>query len=171
MADLSNPRRLTLRQASSIGNLGATARWGAGRFCRPDVCPHRQGQLAANRQIVSPWMVPPPPTASLRWLDRGWLEAPAIRRLGRRQVVGSNWQRPLSYSTDQCAGISDTSFPPARARARAKPTPGAKIDRSGWPSYGPRKNCELERPISIGGPGPNSQEQGWIARADSINIE
>ena len=45
--------------------------------------------------MVPTWMVPPQPTASLRWPDRGWLGAPAIRRLGRRQVVGSNWQRPL----------------------------------------------------------------------------
>jgi hypothetical protein len=54
---------------------------------------YHQGQLAATRQMVPTWMVPPPPTASLRWPDRGWLGASAIRRLGRRQVVGSNWQR------------------------------------------------------------------------------
>jgi hypothetical protein len=36
----------------------------------------------------------------------------------------------------------------------------------------PRANfVNLKTPISIGGPGPNSQEQGWIARADSVNIE
>jgi hypothetical protein len=33
---------------------------------------------------------------------------------------------------------------------------GQKFVGSGWPSYAGRKNCELERPISIGGPGPNS---------------
>jgi hypothetical protein len=64
---------------------------------------HHQGQLAATRQMVPTWMVPPPPTASLRWLDRGWLGAPVIRRPGRRQVVGSNWQR-LTISVSHTTG-------------------------------------------------------------------
>src|SRR5229473_8056930 len=86
---------------------------------------HHQGQLAATRQMVPTWMVPPPPTASLRWLDRGWLGAPAIRRLGRRQVVGSNWQRltkSLAKPTNRGVVVS------AQASARLlKPAPALPI--------------------------------------------
>jgi|SRR5260221_5278784 len=84
---------------------------------------YHQGQLAATRQMVPTWMVPPPPTASLRWLDRGWLGASAIRGLGRRQVVGSNWQRltkSLAEPTNRGVVVSAQSVREA-LEARASP--------------------------------------------------
>src|SRR5450755_4598778 len=81
---------------------------------------HRQGQLAATRQMVPTWRVPPPPTASLRWLDRGWLGAPAIRRPGRRQVVGSNRQRLWRSPADLRNGRDIALLSPLRWYRRAR---------------------------------------------------
>src|SRR5438046_1857375 len=58
-----------------------------GLSSRPVSC--RQGQVVATRKMVPNRMVSLLASASLRWLVRGSLGAPAVRRLGR-QVVGSN---------------------------------------------------------------------------------
>src|SRR5580704_479401 len=92
--------------------------------------------------MVPTWMVPAPPTASLRWLDRGWLGAPAIRRLGRRQVVGSNWQ-----------SLTKSLAKPANRGATHAKRP-ADI-REGLPGLAPCQSlallvpCRLARPADV----------------------
>jgi hypothetical protein len=105
------------------------------------------------------WATPPAPLpprlrGHLRLQHRPPKFASSVTRLGESAAIGHS---PRGVFFD-----GTVRFPAERRGANQFRSAsvlgggGQKFVGSGWPSYAGRKNCELERPISIGGPGPNS---------------